>query len=64
MTVEELYLLCSNWLPNTRVSVGSEYGRTVEVFTNYRKVIALYGDKLVANFCYFSSEDIFAINLR
>lgn len=28
MTVEELYLLCSNWLPNTRVSVGCEFGRT------------------------------------
>lgn len=62
MTVEELYVLCGNWLPNTIVSVGSKSTGTIETFTNYRKVIELYGDKLVANFCLF--PNVFAINLR
>lgn len=62
MTVEELYDLCGNWLPNTVVSVRSKSTGTIETFTYYRKVIELYGDKLVANFCWF--PNVFAINLR
>lgn len=53
MTVKELYRLCSNWLPDTRVSVHLGFTGTHEVFTNYRKVIELYGDKSVLNFCWF-----------
>ena len=64
MTVKELYELCSNWLPNTMVSVGFSSFRDVEVFTHYSKVIELYGDRLVANFCWFSRENVFVINLR
>ena len=50
MTVEELYDLCGNWLPNTVVSVCSKSTGTIETFTYYRKVLELYGNKLVANF--------------
>lgn len=64
MTVEELYDSCGNWLPKTAVSVCSKSAGTNEVFTYYRKVLDLYGDKLVDNFCWFPYEDIFAINLR
>ena len=64
MTVEELYDSCGNWLPNTVVSVRSKSTGTIETFTYYRKVIELYGDKLVANFGLFPRENIFAINLR
>lgn len=64
MTVEELYDSCGNWLPRTAVSVCSKYAGTIEGFTYYRKVLDLYGDKLVDNFCWFPCEKIFAINLR
>lgn len=64
MTVKELYELCSNWLPNTMVSIGISPFRGVEVFTYYSKVIELYGDRLVGNFCWFPREKVFAINLR
>ena len=64
MTVEELYDSCGNWLPNTVVSVRSKSTGTIETFTYYRKVIELYGDKLVANFGLFPRENIFVINLR
>lgn len=64
MAVEELYDSCSNWLPDTVVSVRYKSTGTIETFTYYRKVIELYGDKLVANFCWFPQENIFAINLR
>lgn len=62
MTVEELYYFCGNWLPNTAVSVCSKSTGIIETFTYYRKVLELYGDKSVANFCWF--PDVFAINLR
>lgn len=52
MTVEELYDLCGNWLPRTAVSVCSKSAGTNEVFTYYRKVLDLYGEKLVDNFCW------------
>jgi hypothetical protein len=62
MTVEELYDFCGNWLPNTAVSVCSKSTGMIETFTYYRKVLELYGDKSVANFCWFPG--VFAINLR
>lgn len=62
MTVEELYDSCGNWLPRTAVSVCSKSTGMIETFTYYRKVLELYGDKSVANFCWFT--DVFAINLR
>ena len=61
MTVEELYYSCGNWLSTTPVSVCSKSTGTIETFTYYRKVLELYGDKLVANFGWF--PDVFAINL-
>lgn len=64
MTVEELYYLCGNWVPNTTVSVFRKSTSTIETFTYYREVIKLYGDKLVDNFVWFPRENIFAINLR
>ncbi len=63
MTVEELYDLCGNWLPTTTVSVFRQSTGAIEVFTYYREVIKLYGDKLVVNFRWFPQENIFAINL-
>ena len=64
MTVEELYYLCGNWLPTTTVSVFRKSTGAIELFTCYREVIKMYGDKLVDNFRWFSQENIFAINLR
>lgn len=64
MSVEELYDLCGNWLPNTTVSVFSRSTRAVTTFTYYREVIKSHGDKLVDNFCWFPREGIFAINVR
>lgn len=62
MTVTELYDSCSNWLPWTTVSVCSN-GAVVR-YASYREVINRYGNSLVDNFCWFPSENIFAINLR
>lgn len=64
MTVEELYDLCGNWLPNILVSVYSKSTRTNTSFTYYQEVIKAYGDKLVDNFCWFPREGVFAINIR
>lgn len=64
MSVEELYDLCGNWLPSTKVSVFCKSIRTITTFTNYRDVIDSYGDKFVENFCWFPREELFAINVR
>lgn len=59
MTVEKLYNSCGNWLPRTAVLVWSKSTGTIEEFTYYRKVLDLYGDKLVDNFCWFPCEKIY-----
>lgn len=64
MTVTNLWYVCSNWMPSSKVHIYSVSGGRLFDYTYFEDVLHDCGDSVVLSFMYNATTDSMTINTK